>query len=102
MAQKKRTNTRTQRMKAPAVPAQPATFEAHHEAVVNAGHTDAHGHGQEHGHEALKNERTYFLFWVYLMTDLLMFAGLFAAFAALRDSTFGGATEKEIYSIPLV
>lgn len=46
--------------------------------------------------------KTYFLFWIYLMTDLLMFAGLFAAFAALRGSTFGGPTEKELYSLPLV
>lgn len=46
--------------------------------------------------------KTYFLFWAYLMTDLLMFAGLFAAFAVLRNSTFGGPTESEIYRLPLV
>lgn len=49
-----------------------------------------------------KASRTYFLFWTYLMTDLLMFAGLFAAFAVLRSSTFGGPGEKELYSLPLV
>lgn len=59
---------------------------------------------EHHDHEALeaKNDRTYFLFWVYLMTDLLMFAGLFAAFAVLRTQNFGGPTEKDLYSIPLV
>ena len=51
---------------------------------------------------AEKASKTYFLFWTYLMTDLLMFAGLFAAFAVLRGSTFGGPGEKEIYSLPLV
>lgn len=49
-----------------------------------------------------KASKTYFLFWTYLMTDLLMFAGLFAAFAVLRGNTFGGPTEKEIYQLPLV
>lgn len=49
-----------------------------------------------------KNSRTYFLFWTYLMTDLLMFAGLFAAFAVLRGNTFGGPDEKDVYSLPLV
>ena len=51
---------------------------------------------------AEKNSKTYFLFWTYLMTDLLMFAGLFAAFAVLRGNTFGGPNEKDIYSLPLV
>jgi len=61
-------------------------------------------HGNE-AHEARlseKNSKTYFLFWTYLMTDLLMFAGLFAAFAVLRGNTFGGPNEKDIYSLPLV
>lgn len=49
-----------------------------------------------------KNSKTYFLFWTYLMTDLLMFAGLFAAFAVLRGNAFGGPSEAEIYRLPLV
>lgn len=53
-------------------------------------------------HEAEKASKTYFLFWTYLMTDLLMFAGLFAAFAVLRRSTFGGPGESEVYNLPLV
>src|SRR5258708_4100608 len=49
-----------------------------------------------------KNDKTYFLFWVYLMTDLLMFSGFFAAFAVLRDNAFGRPGEKELYKLPLV
>jgi cytochrome o ubiquinol oxidase subunit III len=52
--------------------------------------------------EQQKADKTYFLFWIYLMTDLIMFAGLFAAFAVLRSSTFGGPNEAEIYQLPLV
>lgn len=41
-------------------------------------------------HQADADDRTMFGFWIYIMTDLLMFAVLFAVFAVLRDSTNGG------------
>ena len=34
-----------------------------------------------------KDDTTIFGFWVYLMTDLLMFAVLFATFAVLRGNS---------------
>ncbi len=49
-----------------------------------------------------QDNKTYFGFWIYLMTDLLMFAGLFAAFAVLRSSTFGGSGAAEIFNLPFV
>lgn len=55
-----------------------------------------------HPHTGHTASKIYFMFWAYLMTDLLMFAGLFAAFAVLRRSTFGGPSEAEIYRLPLV
>src|ERR1043165_10311431 len=42
-----------------------------------------------------------FGFWIYLMTDLVIFAVLFAAFAVLRTSTFGGPSARELFEIPL-
>lgn len=41
-------------------------------------------------------------FWIYLMTDLLMFAVLFATYAVLRNNTYGGITIREIVNLPLV
>jgi len=38
-------------------------------------------------------------FWMYLMTDCLLFATLFATYAVLRNSTFGGPTSKEIFNL---
>lgn len=58
-------------------------------------------HGPE-SHEAAANDRVAFGFWVYLMTDLLMFAVLFATFAVLRDSTHGGPAGRELFSLPFV
>lgn len=38
--------------------------------------------------------------WVYLMTDGMLFASLFATFAVLRNSTFGGPSGAELFSLP--
>jgi cytochrome o ubiquinol oxidase subunit 3 len=41
-------------------------------------------------------------FWVYLMTDCLLFAGLFAAYAVLGHEAAGGPTGKELFELPNV
>ncbi|MEO5950042.1 MAG: cytochrome o ubiquinol oxidase subunit III [Candidatus Saccharimonadales bacterium] len=41
-------------------------------------------------------------FWIYLMTDCLLFGALFATYAVLRDSTFGGPSGKELFDMPFV
>jgi len=43
-----------------------------------------------------------FGFWIYLMTDCLLFGSLFATFAVLRNNTFGGPSADEIFSLPFV
>jgi cytochrome o ubiquinol oxidase subunit 3 len=43
-----------------------------------------------------------FGFWVYLMTDCVLFASLFATFAVLRDSTYGGPGGTDLFSMPFV
>lgn len=52
-------------------------------------------------HEAAATDRTMFGFWVYLMTDLLMFAVLFAVYAVLRNNTLDGPTGRELFSLEL-
>lgn len=51
--------------------------------------------------EAAATDRTMFGFWVYLMTDLLMFAVLFAVYAVLSGNTVGGPTGDELFSLSL-
>ena len=41
-----------------------------------------------------------FGFWVYLMTDLVIFAVLFATFIVMRDSTFGGPSGRQLFELP--
>jgi cytochrome o ubiquinol oxidase subunit III len=52
-------------------------------------------------HEEAAEDRIAFGFWVYLMTDLLMFAVLFAVYAVLHGNTLGGATGRDLFSLPL-
>ncbi|HUD10971.1 MAG TPA: cytochrome o ubiquinol oxidase subunit III [Candidatus Saccharimonadia bacterium] len=41
-------------------------------------------------------------FWVYLMTDCVLFASLFAVYAVLHNNTFGGPSGKDLFNLPYV
>lgn len=41
-------------------------------------------------------------FWLYLMTDCILFASLFATFVVLRHATAGGPSGDQIFEMPLV
>ena len=43
-----------------------------------------------------------FGFWLYLMSDLVLFATIFATFAVLRHNYAGGPTGKDIFHLPYV
>ncbi len=43
--------------------------------------------------------KTVFGFWVYLVTDFMLFASLFAAYIVLRNNTFGGPSSKDIFEL---
>lgn len=42
-----------------------------------------------------------FGFWIYLMTDLVIFGVLFAVYLVLRNSTFGGPTGPQLFELPV-
>jgi cytochrome o ubiquinol oxidase subunit 3 len=44
--------------------------------------------------------KTIFGFWIYLMTDCVLFATLFATYAVLHNNTFGGPAAHDIFSLP--
>jgi cytochrome o ubiquinol oxidase subunit 3 len=46
--------------------------------------------------------KTLFGFWVYLMTDCVLFASLFATFAVLRNNTYGGPSGQELFGLSFV
>lgn len=55
----------------------------------------------EINHEAEANDRVMFGFWIYLMTDLLMFGILFSVYAVLHNNTFGGESGRQLFKLPL-
>lgn len=61
----------------------------------------AHMVAHAENHEAASTDRAMFGFWVYLMTDLLMFGILFAVYAVLNTATAGGPADSEIFNLNL-
>jgi cytochrome o ubiquinol oxidase subunit III len=57
-------------------------------------------HGATLGHDA---EDAHALgFWLYLMSDLIVFASLFATYVVLSENFAGGPTAKELFDLPYV
>jgi cytochrome o ubiquinol oxidase subunit III len=56
--------------------------------------------GAEAGLSPEQKEEKAFGFWVYLMTDAVIFALLFATFIVLSRGTAGGPTGKDLFSLP--
>jgi cytochrome o ubiquinol oxidase subunit 3 len=74
-----------------AIHQQSQTFGAHP-------HTDGPDH--EHHHDAGGN--TVFGFWIYLMSDCLLFASLFASYAVLSHNTNGGPAGRQLFDLKYV
>ncbi len=47
-------------------------------------------------------DKSTFGFWIYIMTDCVLFATLFATYAVLRNNTAGGPSGAELFSLPFV
>jgi len=56
--------------------------------------------GDDHAHET--GGGTLLGFWIYLMSDALLFAAVFATFGVLSTSYAGGPTPREIFELPIV
>ena len=48
------------------------------------------------------DSKNIFGFWVYLMTDCILFGSLFATYAVLHNNTFGGPAASQLFSLPYV
>jgi cytochrome o ubiquinol oxidase subunit III len=56
------------------------------------------GHAEEYEHtDTVANQA--FGFWIYLMTDLVLFASIFATFAVLSHNYAGGPTGKDLFDL---
>lgn len=58
------------------------------------------GHGGHDDHDTA--DTTLFGFWLYLMTDCILFAAVFATYAVLFINTDGGVSGKDIFDLNFV
>jgi cytochrome o ubiquinol oxidase subunit 3 len=57
-------------------------------------------HGADHAHDEHHHESpVVFGFWLYLMTDCIIFGTLFSVFAVMRNQFAGGPTGKELFDL---
>jgi cytochrome o ubiquinol oxidase subunit 3 len=54
----------------------------------------------EHDHHDHPPSHSVLGFWVYLMTDCIIFGTLFAVFAVMQNQFAGGPTGKDLFDIP--
>ena len=69
------------------------------ETAIKHHHDDAHA---EHGHHHDAGANKIFGFWIYLMSDCIIFATLFATYAVMMNNTAGGPAGKDIFELPFV
>lgn len=67
------------------------------------GHSQQHSASEHHdhhgGHHDLESVRT-FGFWLFLITDCILFGTLFATYVVLQGNTNGGPTGAELFQMP--
>jgi cytochrome o ubiquinol oxidase subunit 3 len=63
-------------------------------------HDVATGHGE--GGPASKRIIVAYGFWLFLLTDIVMFSAFFAAYAVLYHETAGGPTGARVFEVPRV
>jgi cytochrome o ubiquinol oxidase subunit 3 len=62
----------------------------------------AHAQGHAHGHAHDDGTKTTLGFWIYLMSDCLIFATLFATFGVLANATANGPGARDLFELPYV
>jgi cytochrome o ubiquinol oxidase subunit 3 len=67
-------------------------------AVARA--SDTHDHAHDHAHD--DGSKTVLGFWIYLMSDCLIFSCLFATFGVLANNTAGGPSGRDLFDLPYV
>jgi cytochrome o ubiquinol oxidase subunit 3 len=69
--------------------------------LVGHGRTGGHGHAatRSEGGSAPKRIIVAYGFWIFLLSDIVMFSALFAAYAVLSGATAGGPTGAQLFDL---
>ncbi|XID91188.1 cytochrome o ubiquinol oxidase subunit III [Paenibacillaceae bacterium WGS1546] len=67
----------------------------HHAVAGSSSHVGGHGHEGHHDQEGLRVMG----FWIFLITDCILFGTLFATYVVLSGNTAGGPTGAELFEM---
>ncbi|MFS0558155.1 cytochrome o ubiquinol oxidase subunit III [Brevibacillus sp. 179-C9.3 HS] len=59
-----------------------------------------HGHGHDHDHHEEHEQLKVLGFWIFVITDCVLFGTLFATYAVMMNSFAGGPTGQEMFQLP--
>ncbi|MFF0829813.1 cytochrome o ubiquinol oxidase subunit III [Brevibacillus sp. NPDC003359] len=59
-----------------------------------------HGHGHDHDHHEEHEQLKVLGFWIFVVTDCVLFGTLFATYAVMMNSFAGGPTGQELFQLP--
>ena len=75
----------------------PPSYDPNHVGHHGGRSHSAPGHGE--GGPAAKRIIVAYGFWIFLLSDIIMFSGFFAAYAVLEGQTAGGPGPKQLFDI---
>lgn len=70
--------------------------------AIASNHSESQQVQEDHSHHQQETSLKTLGFWIFLITDVIMFATLFATYIVLRNNTNGGPTAAELFQLPLV
>jgi cytochrome o ubiquinol oxidase subunit 3 len=85
---------------APRPPRPPDPYRLGHRGHGGHAVREPTGHGE--GGPASKRIITAYGFWIFLLSDIIMFSAFFAAYAVLAQATAGGPTGRQLFDLKVV
>ena len=70
--------------------------------ALGGAHSHAAGLTEEGEHATSKRIVVAYGFWIFLISDIILFAALFATYAVLTDNTAGGPSGRELFDMGTV
>lgn len=78
-----------------------AALPVHAESGGHA-HSHAAGLSEADSHDASKRIVVGYGFWIFLISDIILFAAFFATYAVLTDNTAGGPGGRDVFDLRMV
>jgi cytochrome o ubiquinol oxidase subunit 3 len=70
--------------------------------AIGGAHAHAAALTEESAHGTAKRIVVAYGFWIFLISDIIIFAALFATYAVLTNATAGGPSGRELFDLPTV